>query len=204
MARIATITPTQILEAARAVFLEQGLSATTVDVANRAGISSASIFKHFPTKEALFFAAMASSPRAGFWTPQLEQAIGHGDPRADLLLVAHKIADYVKDLLPGMMMAWAVRQRSAEAEKALGLAEPPPPPDILNDFAALVRIQRGDPIIPATTLLHTATGLAMTQKLQSASGLINVQSFLEDFIKLLWRGLEPVKPGIEPGIESGG
>ena len=206
MARIATITSAQILEAARAVFLEQGLSATTVDVANRAGISSASIFKHFPTKEALFFAAMARSPRAGFWTPELEQAIGHGNPRADLLLVTHKIADYVRDLLPGMMMTWAVRQRSAEAEKFPHPVEPPQPPDILNDFAALVsylgremalgRIQRGDPIIPAMTLLHTATGLAMTQKLQSTSSLINAQSFLEDFVALLWRGLEPAEGGI--------
>ena len=177
------------------MFLEQGFSATTVEVAERAGISSASIFKHFPTKEALFFAAMADSPKKGFWTPELEAAIGHGDPRADLLLIAQRIADYVRDLLPGLMLAWSVRQQSEQS------AAPPTPPDILKDFAglasylahemALGRIVRGDPTIPAMTLLHTAMGFTMTQKLQSTSRILNANHFLEDFVSVLWRGLEP-------------
>src|SRR5215470_10839817 len=58
MVRPARITDSQILVAARDVFLEKGISATTAEVARRAGIAEGSIFKRFPTKEHLFCAAM--------------------------------------------------------------------------------------------------------------------------------------------------
>jgi AcrR family transcriptional regulator len=194
MARTPTITPSQILKAARAVFLEQGFSATTIDVANRAGISSASIFKHFPTKEALFFAAMSETVSGDrFWTEALASAIGHGNPQADLLKIALQIASYSGALLPRMMLAWSVRQPGEIVR----------PPDIDNDFAALTaylgremalgRIARGDPTIPAMTLLHTVVGFTMSQTLQSTTILLDKSSFLEDFVNLLWRGLDPGK-----------
>lgn len=182
------------------VFLERGFSATAVDVANRAGISSASIFKHFPTKEALFFAAMEPLPHEHIWTPQLEAATGHGDPAADLLNIAQSIADYTRQVLPRMMLSRSVKH-SSETPYEL-----PSPPDILADFAAissyiaremaLGRIRRGDPTIPALTLIHTAVGFSMSLTLQNAAELMDTQHFLADFIALLWRSLEPSK--IEP------
>ena len=191
MARTPSITQSQILEAAREVFLEQGFSATTADVANRAGISSASIFKHFPTKEALFFAAMAEAPRDRIWTAELEAEIGQGNPRSDLLKIALRIASYTAELLPQMMLAWSVRQ-PGEIVK---------PPGIEPDFAALTaylaremalgRIIRGDPTIPALTLLHTVVGFTMSQTLESTTVRLDTSSFLEDFVNLLWRGLDP-------------
>lgn len=189
MARTPTITRVQILEAACAVFLEQGFSATTVDVATRAGISSASIFKHFPTKEDLFFAAMAGTVRDRIWTAELEAEIGRGDTRADLLRIALRIAAYCKTLLPQMMLAWSVRQPGERVK----------PPGIEPDFAALTaylgremalgRIVRGDPTIPALTLLHTVVGFTMSQTLESTSIRLDSTDFLKDFIDLLWRGL---------------
>jgi AcrR family transcriptional regulator len=191
MARTPTITQSQILKAAREVFLEQGFSATTADVANRAGISSASIFKHFPTKEALFFAAMSAAPRDRIWTAELEAEIGQGDPRSDLLKIALRIASYTGELLPQLMLAWSVRQ-PGEIVK---------PPGIEPDFAALTaylghemalgRISRGDPTIPALTLLHTVVGFTMSQTLESTTVRLDTSRFLEDFVNLLWRGLDP-------------
>jgi AcrR family transcriptional regulator len=194
MARTPTITRHQILEAARAVFLAQGFSATTADVADRAGISSASIFKHFPTKEALFFAAMAGTAGDRIWTAELEAAIGQGDTRADLLNIALRIAAYSKALLPQMMLAWSVRQPGERVD----------PPGIEPDFAALTaylaremalgRVVRGDPTIPALTLLHTVVGFIMSQTLESNSIRLEATSFLEDFVNLLWRGLAVHRP----------
>jgi AcrR family transcriptional regulator len=204
VARTATISKFQILEAARLVFLERGFSATAVDVANRAGISSASIFKHFPTKEALFFAAMEPLPHETIWTPQLEGAIGHGDPAADLLHIAQSIAAYTSRLLPRMMLSKSVKQKGEIPH------ELPSPPNILGDFAAissyiaremaLGRIRRGDPTIPAMTLIHTSVGFSMSLTLQNAADLMDTQHFLADFIALLWRSLEPSK--IELGEKS--
>jgi AcrR family transcriptional regulator len=191
MARTPTITKTQILEAARVVFLEQGINATTVDVAKRAGISSASIFKHFPTKEALFFTAMSETSGNRLWTPELANAVGHGDPKADLLKIAVQIAAYTQELLPPMMLAWSVRQPG----------EVVMPPGIAPDFAALTayisqemalgRIAQGDPTISAMTLLHTAVGFTMSQTIPERTVQLNTSRFLEDFIELLWRGLAP-------------
>jgi AcrR family transcriptional regulator len=48
----------RILEAARAVFAEQGLEATVADVAQRAGVGTATIFRRFPTKDDLVSAML--------------------------------------------------------------------------------------------------------------------------------------------------
>ncbi len=191
MGRTATISKPQILEAARAVFLEQGVNATAVDVAKRAGISSASIFKHFATKEDLFFAAMSLPPRQPVWTPELANAIGHDDTKADLLLIARRIGDYIAEILPSMMLLMSARQQSGF----------PLPPPVDDDFAALTaylaremalgRIVRGDPTIPALTLMHTAAGFAMSKAVQSVAKDFSTISFLEDFIEVFWRGLDP-------------
>jgi AcrR family transcriptional regulator len=189
MARTATITEAQILKAAREVFFEQGINATTVDVANRAGISSASIFKRYATKEALLIAAMEEMPFDKVWTPEIEAAIGHGDSRADLLLIAKRIATYTQSLMPRMMLLRAAGNF-------------PMPPRVDKDFAALTaylasemtlgRIARGDPTIPARALMHTATGFVVGQSFgSSAQGHTNADTFLEEFIGVLWNGLQP-------------
>jgi AcrR family transcriptional regulator len=48
----------RILEAARAVFSEQGLEASVADVAARAGVGTATIFRRFPTKDDLVAAIL--------------------------------------------------------------------------------------------------------------------------------------------------
>lgn len=161
-----------------------------MDVASRAGISSGSIFKRYPTKEALFFAAMSEPPKP-IWNAQLEAAIGHGDTRADLLLIAQRIIAFTSDALPRLMLVRSMGQ----------VPTLPTPPRIENDFVAMVgyigremalgRIARGDPTIPALALLHTSTGFAMSLGLASAATLFNANTFLEDFIVVLWRGLDP-------------
>ncbi len=59
MGRKPSIADQDILYAARDVFLSQGVHATTQEVAKRAQVSEASVFKRFKTKAALFQAAMA-------------------------------------------------------------------------------------------------------------------------------------------------
>jgi AcrR family transcriptional regulator len=48
-----------ILEAARAVFAEEGLDASVAEVAERAGVGTATIFRRFPTKDELVEAVLA-------------------------------------------------------------------------------------------------------------------------------------------------
>ncbi|MFC4909761.1 TetR/AcrR family transcriptional regulator [Actinomadura gamaensis] len=54
----------RILEAARAVFGEQGLSAPMREVARHAEVGPATLYRHFPTKQALIAEAFAEQRRA--------------------------------------------------------------------------------------------------------------------------------------------
>jgi AcrR family transcriptional regulator len=54
----------RILDAARAVFGEQGLSAPMREVARHAGVGPATLYRHFPTKHALLVETFAEQRRA--------------------------------------------------------------------------------------------------------------------------------------------
>ncbi|MEV7978725.1 helix-turn-helix domain-containing protein [Streptomyces sp. NPDC086519] len=54
----------RILDAARAVFGEEGLSAPMRDVARQAGVGPATLYRHFPTKQALIVETFAEQRRA--------------------------------------------------------------------------------------------------------------------------------------------
>jgi AcrR family transcriptional regulator len=54
----------KVLEAARAVFADQGREAQMDDVARRAGVGVGTVYRHFPTKEALIEALITESFQA--------------------------------------------------------------------------------------------------------------------------------------------
>jgi AcrR family transcriptional regulator len=51
----------RILDAAREVFAEEGIEATVAEVAERAGVGTATIFRRFPTKDDLLAAVVEHS-----------------------------------------------------------------------------------------------------------------------------------------------
>ncbi|MBU6161784.1 MAG: TetR family transcriptional regulator, partial [Myxococcales bacterium] len=66
MARKAVIRDDEILLAAREVFLESGPTATTAEVARRAGVSEGTLFKRYVTKKELIIAAMKMREEASW------------------------------------------------------------------------------------------------------------------------------------------
>jgi len=68
----------RILEAARAVFARDGLDASVADVAERAGVGTATIFRRFPTKDDLVSAVLEYELEA-FGT-RARQALESADP----------------------------------------------------------------------------------------------------------------------------
>ena len=61
MACTQTITSQLILDASRGIFLQQGFGGSTLEIAQKAGILEASIFKPFSTKQELFFCVNGNS-----------------------------------------------------------------------------------------------------------------------------------------------
>jgi AcrR family transcriptional regulator len=68
----------RVLDAARAVFAEQGLAASTNEIARRAGVGVATLFRRFPTRDDLVGAVFADKMSA--YTAAIEDALADPDP----------------------------------------------------------------------------------------------------------------------------
>jgi AcrR family transcriptional regulator len=78
----------KLLAAARATFTEDGLDAPLDDIAKRAGVGNATLYRHFPTRDDLITAVFIE--RAAENIARAERALQHDDPWAGF-------AEYVLD-----------------------------------------------------------------------------------------------------------
>ena len=124
MPRPVTISTQHIVECARAQFLEHGSGVPTSAIASAAGISEGTIFKRFPTKVALFKAAMGL-PDPTF-LEALPGRVGEGEIRDQLILLGTEIHAFYLDLMPRVMM---IMSRGALLEQMFAddPCEVPPP-----------------------------------------------------------------------------
>jgi AcrR family transcriptional regulator len=68
----------RVLDAARAVFAERGLDASTNEIARRAGVGVATLFRRFPTRDDLIGAVFAEKMTA--YTAAIDDALADTDP----------------------------------------------------------------------------------------------------------------------------
>jgi TetR/AcrR family transcriptional regulator, mexJK operon transcriptional repressor len=107
-----------ILSAAQAVFLAHGFSAATADMIQQAaGVSKATVYAHFASKEALFVAAIQQ--QTAVFMESLRQAqVASGDLRANLKSIGRSYL--AQALAPGALAL--LRVVIAEAERFPQLA----------------------------------------------------------------------------------
>ncbi|MBN8615139.1 MAG: helix-turn-helix transcriptional regulator [Deltaproteobacteria bacterium] len=119
MARPVTISDDTLLEAAREVFLEHGIRATSAAVAERAGVSEGTLFKRFGTKQGLFQAAMTVSleDESKRFVGSLAARVGTGTLRGQLEEVALVGIDFFRKIVPLNMMSWSNPDRPQTAHK---------------------------------------------------------------------------------------
>ena len=100
MGRVKTIDDEEILEHARAIFRNEGPSASTRDVARAAGISQAVLYQRFGSKEEMFLRAFTPEP------PDVESLLGAYPPRdvrEDLTRIGERMAAYLRLLMPSLL-----------------------------------------------------------------------------------------------------
>lgn len=102
---------------ARDVFLERGIRATTLEVAERAGVSEGVLFHRFKSKEGLFSAAMdfdrEEAPlRVLKAIEELQDQVGL-EPREAITRLATTLLEVGRVALPIMMMSWSNPQPCA-------------------------------------------------------------------------------------------
>src|SRR2546430_90844 len=104
MGRRKLVADEALLQAARQVFVEQGLQATTAGIALRAGLSEAALLKRHGSKVGLFHAALGTMFRRPMWWEAEEEEGASVEDR--LAALAERGALYFRTLVPLMMMAW--------------------------------------------------------------------------------------------------
>src|SRR5688572_4011200 len=136
MARPINIRDEVIVEAARKVFLERGFRATTIEVAERAGVSEGSIFKRFKSKLELFRAAMEQHLAQPDWIRSLGERVGKGDLRENLIALGIEFITFFRELMPLIVMAQA---NPGPDGLPMAFDQPVPPPvRVLQQITAYI------------------------------------------------------------------
>lgn len=198
MARPTTISDEQILEAARAVFLEHGLAATTADVAKRAGIAEGSIFKRYATKADLLKAAMKIELDALDFLQTLVAARDEDDPRDTLFRFGMEAVNFFRRLMPLMMLQFGRGKQPGIPDQLIGPKAPPL--RALKTLATFVerqiksgRMRKHEPEIVARMLFGSIQSYVFFEILLRAQQKmpLPVEEYLRGLIDVLWTGLEP-------------
>ena len=110
MPRPVSIQDDLILRAAREIFLEKGLEATTSEIAAKAGVSHGIIFKRFKTKQGLFQSAMREdSDWGGKIALLLNPKAGGRDVETTLIELGSLFVEKFLLIIPMLMMSWSNR-----------------------------------------------------------------------------------------------
>ena len=114
-----------LLDAARDVFVEHGVGATTVEIARRAHISESVLFHRYKTKEALFQAVVERQVRIAPILEQLVSRAGKGRLADNLFDVAVEVMAQARAATP-LFVIGAMMQRGSSANLCGPFQGPPP------------------------------------------------------------------------------
>lgn len=193
MGRHRIVADEQLLHHAREVFLKGGAFGSTKEIARRAGISEATLFQRYPTKAALFLAAMVP--------PEVDvEGIVHAptkrtDAEGALTEIGRRMLAYFRSLIPTVMHLMthpSIRmadvtahfQRTPEDALARALAT------YLRDAQARGKIKVRDPMAAASLLISAIHSLALFELMEMHGGQ-DMEHAVEPFVKALWGGLDP-------------
>ena len=100
-----TISDDELLDAARAVFLEQAVGATTAAIARKARVAESVIFHRYKTKEALFCAVLDREARVPAVLEDLAARAGKGDIADTLFDASMGVIEAARAMMPFFMVA---------------------------------------------------------------------------------------------------
>jgi AcrR family transcriptional regulator len=199
MGRPKLVEDDQLLAVAREVFVEQGITASTREIARRAGISEAVIYQRHPTKAHLFFAAMVppavnveallAAPRSGLTVvEQLEE-------------IALGMMEYFREVTPILLRLMTHPEFDL---KAFARRHPQSPFSHMHHGLIQYLVSQGDrkKIVAehagpaAFTLLAALHSLAFFERLGVHGGKFD-DGMIRHMVRALWNGLAS-KRGAEP------
>ena len=150
----------RVLEVAYETFAAEGLSVPIDEIARRAGVGAGTVYRHFPTKEALFQAVVAD---------RMRRIIDDGHA----LLKSEQPGQALFAFLRSMVLQWGAADRGlVEALAGLGIeinsAAPEAEEDFLSLLADLLRVaQRSGTVRSDVGVPEVKTLLVGCQAMQS-------------------------------------
>lgn len=202
MARPTVIRNEVILDAARTIFLERGILATSAEVAQRAGVSEGSIFKRFKTKAELFRAAMGvdveEMPNS---LAHLVSLVGKNTVEQNLVEVGVSAVRFFERVMPIVMMSWSNPKVHPCLSGGLDVADPPPLraqrylAEYFTAEMALGRIAPVDPHVIARAYFGALTHFVFSEMLAGQHGGMQIdrEEYVREFVSTLMRGMTKTK-----------
>jgi AcrR family transcriptional regulator len=187
-------TRARLIDATLATVGEVGYArASTRAIAQRAGVAEGTIYRHFPDKTALFFAA-ALEPNAAMleWVGHLPARAGTGTVEENLVEALRRLSELQERVLPLELAIHTDPELAALRRSVRGVGDPLPggPPQAIAAYLAAERAlgrvrPEVEPSDAALILLATLFGLAMTA---SAMGTGVDRDRISSAVRLLARG----------------
>ncbi|HXM80271.1 MAG TPA: helix-turn-helix domain-containing protein [Thermoanaerobaculia bacterium] len=184
MGRPAKIRREEVLAAAREAFDTGGFEGTTLaDISGRLGVSPAALLRHAPTKQALFTAAMGTTPGPEMLPLAfLADVPAQADPATVLRQVAHAFVPFIQAKLRENLGRWVHFRRIAGVGR-LPLpfdpaARPTPPQRNLKLLEGYLRRARRAGLVSVRN--PRAAAFAFAASLHSFVMLQEVMQVLED------------------------
>jgi AcrR family transcriptional regulator len=201
MSRTTNTSNKEILIAARHMFLEKGPGVGTAEIAQRLGISDATIFKRFSTKRKLFVAAMDVDEKVD-WKQDLGSLVGQGDLRENLVCLLSELAAMFQERLPRIMLLWSDRGDTASHLDVV--FEPNSSRqrmiEAFTDYLAremrIGRLRQSAPSIVVQLLIGAVWNVAFQKALWDSANSsdephIQVVELVEKIVGTMWRGIAP-------------
>jgi AcrR family transcriptional regulator len=192
MGRPQIISNEAMLAAARVVFLKHGVSGSTREIAERAGVSEAALFKRFSTKAQLFMAAMV--PPAPAIEGVIAKAAKANSAHAGLEKIAQGVLDYFRTAIPMILPLVAHPTFGADLPRNF---ETSPATTLLNAITAYLRdeARRGrlavnDPFAAAALLVSALHSIALFEIMGFHGGAMP-KAGVRMLVDALWDGLQP-------------
>jgi AcrR family transcriptional regulator len=199
MPRPQAFTDEQLLAAAREVFLERGVLATTAEVATRAGVAEGTLFYRFKTKAALFQAALRPDLEEPHWLASLEALAKSEDLDAALRALGQEVLTHFRKAVPLLMMQWS----NPPPVRPEGGGSPGPgehvPARAVRRLAAFFeshmragRLRPGPPDVAARVFLGGFLHYAFHEAMDPAAPKRPAEPYVRDVVALLLSGLSPL------------
>jgi len=193
MGRHKTIGDEQLLQYAREVFLESGAFGSTKEIAKRAGVSEATLYKRYPTKAALFLAAMV--PEQVDIDVVIHSFTKETDPRHVLTEIGHRILSYFRTLIPVVMHL--MTHPSISMADVTAHFKSMPPQALAEALAAHMKeatsrgvVKVDNPMATASLFVSAIHSLAAYELMELHGGK-DMEHAVEPFVEALWSGMAP-------------